>query len=375
MSSYSNVIGHQSMVYDDVRNEAYSTALATVLRPDSVVLDIGAGLGIHGLMAAACGARHVYLVDPSPALSVAEKVVAQNGLASKITCIQKPVEQADLPERADVIVSVFTGNFLLQEDLLPSLFYARDLYLKDSGSMLPDCAEMQIAPVSAPEYYLEHVDCWLRPSHDVDFRPVRSFAVNSLHFDAADRRAEEFLTSAATLACIDFTNAVKAECSNSVEFRIEKDGNCHGFVGWFRARLAGQWFSTAPDQKPMHWSQAFLPLNTPLKVKCGDSVTLQVVRPQFGDWCWICTHEGVTQTQSTFYSRALTIDQLRRSSMDYAAGLNLQGRLTRFVLGLMTGSNTGRNIANQAREKFGAEFSSAEELVKQVQSIIRSFGK
>src|SRR5205085_8252592 len=50
--SYLSVVGHRSMALDANRNAAYGAALRQAIGPDTVVLDLGAGTGIHGLMAA-----------------------------------------------------------------------------------------------------------------------------------------------------------------------------------------------------------------------------------------------------------------------------------------------------------------------------------
>ena len=115
------------MALDGVRNRAYYDALREVIQPGSVVLDVGAGVGIMGLMAARLGARRVYLVDPEDILEVAREVVRDNGLTGVVECLRARIEDVRLPERADVIVSVLTGNFLVTEDLLETLFFARDV--------------------------------------------------------------------------------------------------------------------------------------------------------------------------------------------------------------------------------------------------------
>src|SRR5262245_24671006 len=127
------------MALDVRRNAAYHEALARVVGPESVVLDLGAGTGIHGLMAARLGAKRVYLVEPEDIISVAGEIARANGLDRVVRCLQGRIEEIELPEPVDVIVSVLTGNCLLTEDLLPSLVDARNRMLKPGGCLIP-CA-------------------------------------------------------------------------------------------------------------------------------------------------------------------------------------------------------------------------------------------
>ena len=130
--SYEDIESHRSMALDGVRNEAYARALTDLVGPDTVVLDLGAGLGIFGLLAAKLGAKRVYCVEPEDVIEVCREVAARNGWADRIRCLQGKIEAVNLPEQVDVIVSVFTGNLLFSEDLLPALFHARDRYLNQS---------------------------------------------------------------------------------------------------------------------------------------------------------------------------------------------------------------------------------------------------
>ena len=68
------------MVFDGLRNRAYARALAKIVGPDTTVMDLGAGLGMHGLIAARQGARSVHLVEPAPVLDVTRKIAANNDL-------------------------------------------------------------------------------------------------------------------------------------------------------------------------------------------------------------------------------------------------------------------------------------------------------
>src|SRR3954467_14013850 len=144
--SYVYVANHRSMALDRVRNERYARALAAVVNENSVVLDLGAGTGIHGMIAARLGARRVYLVEPEDVIAVAEEAVRTKQLQDVVRCVQGAVEDVEIPEPVDVIVSALTGNFLLSEDLLPVLFHARDRLLKPGGTLVPDQATIELVP-------------------------------------------------------------------------------------------------------------------------------------------------------------------------------------------------------------------------------------
>jgi predicted O-methyltransferase YrrM len=89
---------HFRMLNDRARNEAYAAAIgvavaeaAALLGRPPVVLDIGTGTGLLSLMAAAAGAAHVYACEANVVLSeVATAVVAQHGMAGRVTVIAKP---------------------------------------------------------------------------------------------------------------------------------------------------------------------------------------------------------------------------------------------------------------------------------------------
>jgi predicted RNA methylase len=133
-------------------------------------LDLDAGLGIPGFIAAELGPRRVFMVEPAAVIEVTRQAVQASAYADRIECFRGVIEELKLPEPVDVILSVFTGNFLLTEDLLPSLFHARDRWLKPGGFLLPDAAVMAMVPVSAPEYYQDQLACWAGFGRDWEMR-------------------------------------------------------------------------------------------------------------------------------------------------------------------------------------------------------------
>lgn len=55
-------------------------------------MDLGAGLGVLGFIAAKAGAKKVYVVEPKPAVRTAANVASDNGLSDKVECVQEKVE-------------------------------------------------------------------------------------------------------------------------------------------------------------------------------------------------------------------------------------------------------------------------------------------
>jgi hypothetical protein len=375
MGRYALVGSHQSMVYDDVRNDAYSKAIKKLVGPQSVVLDLGAGLGLHGLMAARCGAKKIYMVDSSPILNAAKKVVEQNGYSSQFVWLEDRIENIELPEKVDLIISVFTGNFLLEEDLLPSLIHARNRFLSPTGNMLPDHGVMVAAPVSAPGFYDGMITAWDAASSGFSFRGARSFASNRPHFARATDIEPSFLAKPEDLSTLDFTSAIKAECHCKVEFEIDQAGLCHGVLGWFELGLADTVLSTSPSAPEVHWSQAFLPLDPPLDVERGDRMSFLLDRPEFGDWTWEVSHNDSRQRKSSFLAGGLSLKQLKTQADDHFSELSDRGRAAQFVLSQLDGANSVTSISECVLRRYPQCFLGENDAKRFVKYLAASYGE
>ena len=373
MSNYSTIQVHQSMIFDELRNSFYSDAIKNAVNDESVVLDLGAGLGLHGFMATLCGARKTYLIDPSPVIKIAEKLAKANGIANKVSCIQKEIQEASIPEKVDIIISVFTGNFLLSEDLLPSLFYARDKYLRPGGLLIPDRASMDVVPVSASEYYEKHIADWSKPLYDFDFSLISDFAVNSLYFEDPKSMGSSFLAEPTVLTELDLLTASEATCRSKIDVKITKDGLCHGWLGWFQAHLGQKWLSTSPVKEQTHWRPAFLPLRQPVQVKAGDSMSFELNRPQFGEWTWTVEIGGSRQRQSTFLSEPLSQEIMQKKSDNYSASLNIKGQIARDILERFNGKESTSSIAKGITESYPQLFPDHEQAKRFVIKLIEEF--
>ena len=71
-----------------------------------------------------------------------------HGFGDVITVLKGRMEELELPEKVDVLLSEWMGYFLLRESMVSSVLYARDKWLKPTtGVMYPSEAKLLLAPM------------------------------------------------------------------------------------------------------------------------------------------------------------------------------------------------------------------------------------
>jgi SAM-dependent methyltransferase len=169
----SNIHVHAEMLQDTTRTEAYRDAIlshAAFIR-GKTVLDVGCGTGVLSIFCARAGARKVYAVDASNMTAMTKKIVEQNGLAEQIEVLHGKIQEIELPSKVDVIVSEWMGTMLLFEGMLDSVLFARDRWLVEGGLLLPERAEIFVAPVHTPDFYRQKVGFW-HSVYGIDMSPL-----------------------------------------------------------------------------------------------------------------------------------------------------------------------------------------------------------
>lgn len=145
---YGQLSHQQNMLQDNVRTGTYHKAVMdnSVDFAGKVVLDVGTGSGILAMFAARAGAKKVYAVEASDIADCARKLVVANGLEDVVEVIKGKIEEIDIPEKVDVVISEPMGFLLVHERMLESYMLGRDKWLKPGGRMYPSRGTMYFLP-------------------------------------------------------------------------------------------------------------------------------------------------------------------------------------------------------------------------------------
>ncbi|KAF1894921.1 hypothetical protein Lal_00022415 [Lupinus albus] len=271
---YGQLLHQQNMLQDYVRTGSYYAAVMEN-RTDfvgRVVVDVGAGSGILSLFAAQAGAKHVYAVEASEMAGYAQKLIAGNPLlGQRITVIKGKVEDVELPEKADILISEPMGTLLVNERMLESYVIARD--------------RIHMAPFSDEYLFVEMANksmFWQQQNYyGVDLTPLHGTAFQGYFsqpvVDAFDPR---LLIAPSMFHVIDFTKIKEEELYEidiPLRFISNVGARVHGLACWFDVLFNGstvqRWLTTAPGSPTTHWYQLRCVLSQPIYVMAGQEIT------------------------------------------------------------------------------------------------------
>ncbi|ELR19188.1 protein arginine nmethyltransferase 2, putative [Acanthamoeba castellanii str. Neff] len=277
---------HVDMLRDQSRMTSYHRAIMGNPQDfkDKVVLDVGCGTSVLSCWCARAGARKVYAVEASSMAEQAQLVVDRNGLSDIVQIINAKMEDVNLPEQVDVIVSEWMGSFLIFESMLETVLYARDRYLKEDGKMYPAIARMFVAPLDMTPFFQKRIR-FLRDVPDLNLAPLIPFATTEYTYygmRGAKCKPKHLLADGFVIKELDIKTVTAQELqrvSAPIAIKPKRKGTFNGWGAWFEVVFPGQTadkdvvLSTAPEQPLTHWRQDVFLLERDFEVTEEDTIT------------------------------------------------------------------------------------------------------
>ena len=361
--SSSELIEHAGYFRDSRKLAAYQKALDDVVRPGDVVVDLGAGTGLLGLMAARAGAGRVYMVDSGPILGAALEVAERNGHADIIVAVRGASTDVVLPEPADVVVCDQIGGFVYDAGVLEYFDDARQRFLKPGGTLVPGAFTLHVAPVTAAGPRAD-VDVWADNPSGFDTSAVHRLAVNT-----------EWRVAASTVQVVAQSAPIASLASSSLDrvsgtatYAFSEPATVDGLVGWFDAELApGVHLTNAPDapDRMQRWCN-FYPVEHPFDARPGDTMTAAIdLRPRSQHITWTVewSRDGTRLGRwrsSTLLGQFLAPDDLARLRSQAALEITPQGRAVVAALAMVDGTTSMKEVIESVlAEHPGAFFGSS----------------
>ncbi|CAH9102968.1 unnamed protein product [Cuscuta epithymum] len=306
--TYAYLYHQKDMLTDRVRMDSYYNAVFQNKHhfAGKAVLDVGTGSGILAIWSAQAGARKVYAVEATKMADHARELIRANNLEGVIEVIEGSMEDVNLPEKVDVIISEWMGYFLLRESMFDSVISARDRWLKPNGVMYPSHARMWVAPIRSGLVDQKKSDCdgamneWNQFVNDTkNYYGVDMGVLTKAYMEEQKKyylqtslwgslHPNQVIGQPAIIKEIDcLTSTVKdivnLRSSFSSLITAENTRLC-GFGGWFDVHFKGRVdnvvkqeveLTTAPSEEfCTHWGQQVFLLHPPRNVSKGDNLII-----------------------------------------------------------------------------------------------------
>lgn len=280
--SYSHFGIHEEMLKDSVRTRTYMQSILNNkhLFQGKVVLDVGCGTGILSMFAAKAGARRVFAVDMSAIAQQAKQIIKDNGFQDVIEVLQGKMEDLELPEKVDIIISEWMGYALHYESMLPTVLGARDKWMNAGGKILPDKFQILIATIEDQDYKEEKIEFW-NNVYGFNMQAIKQIALQEPLVDTVN--ADQINSSTFEVAYGNINTMTKDDIPFQTQFELTftRNDHVHALVMWFdidfdasHKRIS---FSTSPMAKNTHWKQTVFYFEDTLTVNRGERMTGEII--------------------------------------------------------------------------------------------------
>lgn len=372
---------HRHYLEDQVRLTAFRGAIQETVMPGAVVVDLGSGTGILGLLACQAGATRVYSIEESSLIELARDICQANGFADRIRFIKGLSTRVSLPEQADVILADQIGHFGFEAGLFDYFSDARRRFLKPSGVTIPQCITFCIAPVEHGPLW-QQVEFWNGSPAGFDVRPARALASNTGY--PVKLLPDQLLGSSVEPFSVDPSTSGSQPLHFGCTLPITRTGTLHGLGCWFVAQLSPSvTMSNSPLSKQrIDRRNVFFPLDRPVPVQAGDSVTLtmHILPVQIAVTWTVAIHKHgqsttapIRFTHSTLKGMLIAREDLQRTHPAFVPTLSPWGTARLTVLTLCDGRRPLAQIEQELLRRHPGLFRSLSDAATFVAEVVTRY--
>jgi SAM-dependent methyltransferase len=272
------------MLKDSIRMACYRRAIQDTVKPDSVVLDLGAGSGILSFFAARAGAKKIYAIEKrTDMVRIAQAISKDNGFSDLITFIENSshlVKPESMDPKPNILVAEILGNAILEEHILEFTIDARERLLAPGAKLIPGAMDIMMAAFdSGPEVDKNQEICELEGIYGFNFNVLKT-VLNNKPSMRLDRFSPLIFTMMSKPFCavhVDFHTITSPILHSEFEFEATKDGFINGFCAYFNAHMSpGNILTNSPWAPPTHWTQIIYHFPTRREVKTGEKIAMEL---------------------------------------------------------------------------------------------------
>jgi type I protein arginine methyltransferase len=366
---------HRRYLADERRAAAYRAALAEVVEPTDVVLDLGSGSGLLGYLACEAGATSVIAVDQGDVVGLARRIAADNGYADRISHLQALSIELELDAPVDVVVCDQIGGLVHDAGILSCFADARHRLLAPGGRLVPAAFRIFLAPVTF-DAGRHAVEFWSSRPSSTDVGAARTMAANTeWKYHVA---ADDLVALAPGAALSSFPSDHDGPISGTLRYEVGEAGRLDGFIGWFEARMSPSVTMTNDPWSPDRFDRwcNFYATEEAVELRPGDQVRVQLdIRPRLGVVSWatelVQGNDGARRMrQSTLHGSLITASSLDDNAPGRAIPNSGRVEMVRAVVDLIDGSRTQADIVKALDDRVGDGFVSRPHLEKFVRDVV-----